>query len=934
MFRHLALCALFLVPMTTSADTDSPTTTAVEVAGIRLVSGPPGALAIEVDGVPFSHNSTFNVVERGWTSRIYGYVDDKMLEDRLKWKPQAGGGVAATIALKSREGEFTGTQRFELTTSRTLIIHTEGTLNGSRKGMIEHRIAGIFAGWIMGREYEFGHGERTGSGIVPAASKSEGLKESTFVDDFDTLTLKTRMGPLTIRARGARFSLVDYRRNRWAGPEPIFWFGLLEQRLESGQPFAYDVELQFPPAVPPIRGIDVSTAAPAKALTEALLPQGPPQHILPTPKKLEWKDGEFAWSGEFRLETPEGTDWELVRKLTGDLQRVAREDYALTGTRAELHTRELRVVLSPAEQPEKRIEYHRIAISPSGAMIEAPTTAGLAAGFKSLRQLMRGDGTRVLFRCCEIEDYASMPMRGLHFFTGRNAREIQVRMVRDIMSALKMNHLIYQCDYMKWETHPEIWHRRYGSDKADVRAVIEAAREEQIEVTPLVNTFGHAEWLLENDAHRDLADNPDKPFAYDPSNPEVYRICDEIYAEAIELFRPRFFHIGHDEITMEGFPHREANKAVGATELILRDIAHYHDYLTTRGIRTMIWGDLFLGPGEAPDAVFAPTPEEAERRRSRLARDIFICDWHYAPEPARAFRSLGVFNRAGFDCAACTWYNPPNIVGFAEAAARELESQAPGKTHGLVQTTWAGYSFDQGSMRAEAQQYAAYVLAAEAAWNGGRFDLENPPYDFRREFARLWNQRMLPRTARAGWCIDLSEVANFSVAEYSSYLALPESAKQLPSGETRLGRTAFCLPMYGGAPRQVLLAGRFNPPGLWPERVVVPMHQRAGAIAIAAAATFGGSSDPIGTTVFLLADGTRDVVQWRPGQNVFPLDDPRSTFEAEVLWENAPHGATPAALHGYVWHNPKPATQVTQIEFVSAKTGSAMIVFGVTAIAP
>ena len=54
-------------------------------------------------------------------------------------------------------------------------------------------------------------------------------------------------------------------------------------------------------------------------------------------------------------------------------------------------------------------------------------TAGVSHGLNTLRQLLRQRDGKLYLRACSIEDWPSLSFRGIHFFTGKNAREIQTR---------------------------------------------------------------------------------------------------------------------------------------------------------------------------------------------------------------------------------------------------------------------------------------------------------------------------------------------------------------------------------------------------------------------------------------------------------------------------------------------------------------------------
>ena len=92
-----------------------------------------------------------------------------------------------------------------------------------------------------------------------------------------------------------------------------------------------------------------------------------------------------------------------------------------------------------------------------------------------------------------------------------------------------------------------------GQKQSDIKELIQYANDRFIEISPMVNTPGHAEWIFRNKVHLDLAEDatPTKegavPYAIYVANDSTYKFLFGLYDEVIDLFKPRYFHIGHDE---------------------------------------------------------------------------------------------------------------------------------------------------------------------------------------------------------------------------------------------------------------------------------------------------------------------------------------------------------------------------------------------------
>ncbi|MEI7634623.1 MAG: glycoside hydrolase family 20 zincin-like fold domain-containing protein [bacterium] len=939
------------------AEATTTRTKDLEAGGVRAIIGPPGGLRIEVDGILFSQGCSLYVVRPGWRGRFYGYEDDWRRLVNAEFNRRADGTVFAEFKLQASNGGFEGVQTIEIKSDRTLRLSVDALLTTNEAAIIEHKLGGIEPGWIVGRSYECaGPDSAKTTGLIPSYPLYKELDRSKVASGFSSMRINSRMGAVDITTTGSGpISLVDYRLNPFADGQKYFWFGVLETPIKTREHFRYEVAIKFPPPKPPSLAETITTSG-LEENPQALKPEVVPDRIIPTPKKLTWRNRDFELTSQtvVMVETAKqevrSAAEQIAREVAADVMRecVLKLEIAASAQSAPAGAIVLRLLDSKTSPGKPNLEEEYRLVVGRTITLESKTIAGLRAAAKTLRQLYRPREGRIFVRGCEIHDFPSLPMRGAHFFSGKDARELQTRMVRDILGALKLNTLVYQCDYIKWDAQPEIHHAKFGMNKDDARAVNDEALRQGIEVIPLINTFGHSEWLLANPANRELADNPMAPYAYDPSNPKVYEICGRIYREAVALFQPRSVHIGHDEITIADFPHRDVNKRAGATNLIVNDVLHWHKFLADMGIRTMIWGDLFLGPNEANGDNLAPSDSEAALRRSRLPKDIFICDWHYGSVAPEKFKSLRVFNDDGFDAAACTWFVPENILNFTRAAGIEYErgsnnqtagKNAKGKTLGLIQTTWAGYSFDSGSFASNPDQYMAYVLAAEAAWTGGiPNDVNKLPFDYRREFSRLWNRRLLPSAGASGWMCNLAAAANFGLGDiaHGEWLGFEsgENMSSFPAGECVLDRYAFKIAGSPGNAKAVLLSAQFNPEGQWPRKVTIPIGAKARALVFAVAATFAAPSAdlPIAHAVVVCKDGTKSQIAWRIGSNVLALEDTREGTEAPTLWKTGDEGRMPIAVHGYTWPNPSPDKIIEKIEFASTDQGSGLIIFGITGI--
>ena len=546
--------------------------------------------------------------------------------------------------------------------------------------VMEHQLGEVVPGWLTGRPIEATDARgAVVRKIVPGAAKSDDTKKNILATGFRRLTLDTRVGKVDIVTSGnAPLTLIDHRRNPYAMGKMVFWFGVFDIPVKPWERLSYEVEYRFPPPAK-------SAPAPAAQVTEkpravhaALRPQSVPDRVIPTPKKIDWRRGDLSLAAGATVSV--NADGTAEKAFAEGIAAQLREDLesrhgvcppAAGAPGAEI---ELRIAPSARGGASHGPEEYRVEVG-ARAVLEAQTTAGLANAWKTLRQLGRsGDGSPARIRRCTVHDWPSLDFRGILFFTGRDAGDDQAKLVRDILGAMKVNFLLYHVNMAQWDSHPELHSKSLGMSRDEVRKVIDECRRQQVEIIPFVPAFGIKEWIRFGDMpHPDAGQH----LKFKPLDAAELRTVHDIMREAAELFQPRYFHIGHDELDT-------------TTGQLLESIRIHRDFLATLGLRTMIWSDLLLYRGEGTDAMNAPSPVAARQRREGLPKDVIVTDWHYDPADQDKYKSLAIFNDAGLDTIACPWDNPRNIVQITREALRlkcgagehEIPGPLPRMLHG------------------------------------------------------------------------------------------------------------------------------------------------------------------------------------------------------------------------------------------------------------
>lgn len=147
---------------------------------------------------------------------------------------------------------------------------------------------------------------------------------------------------------------------------------------------------------------------------------------------------------------------------------------------------------------------------------------------------------------------------------------------------------------MPWHKNSIHWENGGGSflTQEQLKDIIDYCRERGITIIPEVPCLSHCDYMMTR--HHELAENPDDPLAdtYCPSNPASYELLFDLLDEIVDLFQPSIVHIGHDEWYTFGLC--DKCKGKDPAQLYADDIKKIMDYLKTKGVDTMIWGEKLL----------------------------------------------------------------------------------------------------------------------------------------------------------------------------------------------------------------------------------------------------------------------------------------------------------------------------------------------------
>ncbi len=564
---------------------------------------------------------------------------------------------------------------------------------------------------------------------------------------------------------------------------------------------------------------------------------------------------------------------------------------------------------------------------------------GVFYGVQTLMQLLEPALNHLQIAPLTIIDYPDMLFRGVHLFGGTQP-EFHRRLIGNLVGHLKFNRLVVECGYSQWEVIKPAW-VEFSVPKANLREIVAQAQANFLEPIPLLQSLGHMYWVFRNNANVELAEDPETPWAICPRREASKQLLQRLFDEVLEIFPRRAFHLGLDEITLRGrFPYSPECQGATVAQLFSEHFRWLVGELQARGVQeVMLWSDMLLSREEAHDGAanaadseaarftrqqVLNTIREASRREGREggALTLSLCDWHYTP--TEHYRSLEVLRRAGFQrLIATTWYNPRNIYTFAQAARQQ-------RIEGLLQSTWAGYSLTEKSLRDAPEQFIAYVLAAIYAWNSNAPPPEQLPFDVEWFFYERYRREKIPLQPQSGFLVDLRPLYNLRLSELE-----PVMASRIPIGRARLKGHLFQLADSPESPNALMLSSTKAPgePSRYPREVVIPLAQLGQVETLYLLHATGWQAErnaEVARYVLEYADGTQAELPLLYGVHVRAWSDPGAAIESPPIWSQPPPDGQRVRLRLLRWHNPHPEKTVRALQLRTTHPTAGYMLLGLS----
>ena len=223
---------------------------------------------------------------------------------------------------------------------------------------------------------------------------------------------------------------------------------------------------------------------------------------------------------------------------------------------------------------------------------------------------------------------------------------------------------------------------------------LKQAKDVGLEVVPLVQTFGHLEFVLKHDKFKELRATPDNPSSLSSMNTDSLSLVKVMIEDIMRLHaKARFIHLGGDEVFNLGESELDKKSGLSENELYLHHMKPVLEFTKSMfpGVQPLVWHDMLM--------------HWSAEELKQIAGLVEPMIWEYRPsvetflpeDTLRAFSAVfpRIWAASAFKGASGV---TTDFVPIAERVlnhvswARILQSfPGPGKLVGIALTGWSRY---------------------------------------------------------------------------------------------------------------------------------------------------------------------------------------------------------------------------------------------------
>lgn len=399
-----------------------------------------------------------------------------------------------------------------------------------------------------------------------------------------------------------------------------------------------------------------------------------PSHfkLIPSPQKIEL------------IPSSEGLSYNTLRAiyLQGSALRPVLYESLMPLPLADKSGKEILILnISTGNNLPDSHEGYVLEIKDGQVTINARAQEGLFYGCQTLLQLLEdARDQQIKIPACRITDYPEIAYRGIHLDLRHHINTIGYYYeMMDRLAQIKVNAVIV-------EFHERLRYRRapvIGAIDAitleQFAALCRYARERNIEVSPLVQGLGHAQFILKHDQYKHLREDPTSDWAFSPLDPGTYDLQFSLYEDAIDATPGgKYLHVGGDEVVGLGKSELSKESGMSPFELQMYWLNKVCAFAKEHNRIPIFWDDMVFKATGLYRTTYDPKMSEQEVRKIWQENkyklddniDLFPDNCVYMRWNYSAPQALGTSK-------AIDWYNSNDLSVMAATASQTIRPLLP-----------------------------------------------------------------------------------------------------------------------------------------------------------------------------------------------------------------------------------------------------------------
>lgn len=315
-------------------------------------------------------------------------------------------------------------------------------------------------------------------------------------------------------------------------------------------------------------------------------------NIIPEPVAITYKKGNFVFLKKLKVYANEKQK-RAVKRLTDFVKEklnISLQIVEISGKENTLVVGEKPVLFS---SPAPKMPEGYVLDIGKEILIQGADPAGVYYGVATLIQMLE-DGVEL--PKVRINDFPAMKIRAEHWdLKGVMPTFSYLKKRIYELSKYKINTLLVEYeDKFGFEKHPLIV-SPLALTKKQVAELVKTAADNFIEIIPLVQSLGHAEYVLRYKEYSYVAESDEKCQQFCASNPESFSLFKDFIGEISPLHPSKYIHVGADETRQLGECPKcaETVKKKGKLGLYFQRVNEVCKYIVSLGKIPMIWDDMF-----------------------------------------------------------------------------------------------------------------------------------------------------------------------------------------------------------------------------------------------------------------------------------------------------------------------------------------------------